>query len=109
MPHIRFFLDEHISKAIAKGLRQRGVDVLTCAEAGRLTASDLEHLHFSKANGFVIVTADNDFLAHHSNGVQHSGIAFLPKPMPVGVVINALLLIYEVFEPAEMDGHVEFL
>ncbi len=33
---IRFYTDEHISRAVVHGLRQRGVDVLTVAEAGLL-------------------------------------------------------------------------
>lgn len=27
MAKIRFYLDEHVAKAVARGLRQRGVDV----------------------------------------------------------------------------------
>ena len=30
---IRFYLDEHVPKVVAKGLRRRGVDVLTVVEA----------------------------------------------------------------------------
>jgi hypothetical protein len=37
---IRFHLDEHIPNAIAKGLRQRGIDVTTTVEAGLRTLSD---------------------------------------------------------------------
>jgi hypothetical protein len=44
MAKIKFFLDEHIPKAVAKGLRARGVEVLTCAEADRLTVGDEDHL-----------------------------------------------------------------
>jgi hypothetical protein len=33
---IKFYLDEHIPKAIANGLRRRGIDVITVVEAGFL-------------------------------------------------------------------------
>lgn len=33
---IQFHLDEHMSKAIAIGLRRRGIDVTTTPEAGLL-------------------------------------------------------------------------
>ncbi|MFN0014985.1 MAG: DUF5615 family PIN-like protein [Saprospiraceae bacterium] len=109
MPAVKFFLDEHIPRAVAKGLRIRGVDVLTCAEAGRLALSDEDHMQFAHAEGYVVVTSDNDFLVLHSAGIPHAGIAFAVSPMPVGQFINALLLIHEVLEAEEMYGHVEFL
>ena len=40
MARIRFFTDEQVSKAVAMGLRRRGVEVLTVPEAGTLGASD---------------------------------------------------------------------
>lgn len=109
MPSVKFFLDEHIPKAVAKGLRLRGVGALTCAEAGRLTSSDAEHLEFSRLEGFILVTADNDFLTLHSDGFPHAGIAFVSRPLTIGQFINALLLIHEVLEDADMAGHIEFL
>ncbi|MCP4113138.1 MAG: hypothetical protein GY749_47680 [Desulfobacteraceae bacterium] len=45
---IKFYLDEHVSKAIAKGLRRRGIDVITVVEAGLLGATDEEHLERAK-------------------------------------------------------------
>jgi predicted nuclease of predicted toxin-antitoxin system len=109
MPNIKFFLDEHIPKAVAKGLRSRGIEVLTCKESDRLTTSDVSHLQFCKNEGFVIVTADNDFLTLHSEGNQHVGIAFATRPLTLGQYINALLLIHEVLEDIDMINHVEFL
>lgn len=44
MEQIRFYLDEHIPSAVARGLRHRGVDVLTVQEAGRSGLSDPEQL-----------------------------------------------------------------
>ncbi|MEW6419266.1 MAG: DUF5615 family PIN-like protein [Nitrospirota bacterium] len=43
---IKFYTDEHVAKAVIKGLRQRGVDVLTVSEAGMRGASDKEHIAF---------------------------------------------------------------
>jgi hypothetical protein len=37
---IRFHLDENAHRAIADGLRRRGVDITTTPEAGLLNASD---------------------------------------------------------------------
>jgi predicted nuclease of predicted toxin-antitoxin system len=56
---IKFYTDEHVSKAVVKGQRQRGVDVRTVVDAGMLTASDQEHLTPAWREGRVIFTQDD--------------------------------------------------
>ncbi len=41
---VKFYTDEHVARAVVRGLRQRGADVLTVPEAGLLGASDEEHM-----------------------------------------------------------------
>jgi precorrin-6B methylase 1 len=41
------YTDEHVPKAVVKGLRERGIDTLTVSEADTLGASDEEHLAFA--------------------------------------------------------------
>ena len=36
---VKFYIDEHLPKAVIDGLRRRGVDVLTVPEAGMMGAS----------------------------------------------------------------------
>ena len=62
MSEIRLYVDEHVPRAVVQGLRRRGVDVLTVPEAGRLGASDEEHLAFARGEGRVVFTQDGDFL-----------------------------------------------
>jgi len=59
---IRFHLDENRHHAIAEGLRRRGVDVTTTADAGLLSTSDEVQAAHCLAVGRVIVTQDRDFL-----------------------------------------------
>ena len=106
---IRLYTDEHVAKAVVRGLRQRGVDVVTVPEADLLTASDEEHLAFARGSGRVIFTQDDDFLRLHAAGATHSGIVYAPQGRPVGQVIRGLMLIWEVLAPSDMEGHVEFL
>ena len=47
-----------MSKAAIRGLRERGIDVLSVPEANMLGASDEEHLAFALAEGRVIFTQD---------------------------------------------------
>lgn len=109
MDRISFYLDEHVAKAVAKGLRQRGIVVFTCSEMNTLGLSDVEQLALATKESWVIVTKDNDFLLLHAQNVPHSGIVFVTRPLGIGEFINGLLLIYEVLEKKDMEGHVEFL
>jgi hypothetical protein len=47
MAAVRYYLDEHVAEAIATGLRNRGIDVLTLSEAAMLGASDREHFSYA--------------------------------------------------------------
>ena len=76
---IRFHLDENCTGAIASGLRRRGIDVTTSAEAGLLGAADTEHVAYALPLGRVIFTQDGDFLGIHRLGLPHPGIAYCPK------------------------------
>ena len=107
---IRFHLDEHCDPAIARGLRLHGVEVTTTSEAGLLHAEDEVHIAYGLASGRVVFTQDQDFLRHHAAGLEHRGIAFAyQNSRSIGQIIAALLLIWEIYEPEEMVGRVEFL
>lgn len=106
---IQFYTDEHVPKAVARGLRQRGVDVITVQEAGMLGASDEEHLSFAQEQGRVIFTQDEDFLRLHASERHHAGIVYAHQQTAVGEMIRGLMLVFELLESDEMEGHVEFL
>jgi hypothetical protein len=40
MAEVRYYADEHIPKAVIRGLRQRGVDILGVADAALMGAAD---------------------------------------------------------------------
>ncbi|MEZ5583068.1 MAG: DUF5615 family PIN-like protein [Candidatus Competibacteraceae bacterium] len=109
MSKIRYYTDEHVSKAVIRGLRQRGVDVLTTPEAGKLNALDEEHLDFALSDRRVIFTQDDDFLKLAASGKTHGGIVYAPQHMPVGHIIQSLMLIYQVLEAEEMADNVEYI
>lgn len=106
---IRFYTDEQVARVVVDGLRRRGVEVMTCQEAGLLGASDDEHLAFAAGRQCVIFSQDDDFLRLHASSVPHTGIVYAHQRTPIGVIIQGLLLIYEVLEPQEMVNHVEFI
>lgn len=107
---IRFHLDEHINPAIANGLRRRGIDVTTTADVGLQGTTDEEHLAFARAERRLIVTHDDDYLRLHQRGIPHAGIAYCrQQTRSIGEMLRALILIWAVLAPEEMENHVEFL
>jgi predicted nuclease of predicted toxin-antitoxin system len=107
---IRFHLDEHCDPAIAAGLRRHGIDVTTTPEAGLVGATDEEQVAYALPRGRVIFTQDRDYLRLHAAGTPHAGIAYCHQnTRSIGEIIDALILIWEVYEPSEMRNRLEYL
>lgn len=72
-------MDAHIRGAVTRGLRARGVDVLTAQEDSERTLDDPEILDRALQLGQVVFTNDTDFLAHamrrQEAGVPFAGVA----------------------------------
>lgn len=106
---VKFYTDEHVARAVIRGLRARGADVLTVPEAGLIGASDEMQLERARIEGRIFFTQDEDFLALHAAGVAHTGIAYTHQGTPIGDIIRGLMLIHQLLEAEEMIGHVEYL
>lgn len=109
MVKLKFYADEHISKAVVKGLKARGIDAENCVDLGMQAATDEEHLRYALQERRVIVTYDSDFLKLHQMGLPHAGIAFSSRPKSIGEMISILLLMHEVLSPDEMENMIEFI
>jgi len=57
----------------------------------------------------VLFTQDADFLRLHASGVEHAGILYARQQTAIGDVIRDLMLVFEVLEPGEMEGQLEYL
>jgi predicted nuclease of predicted toxin-antitoxin system len=108
MTKIRYHTDEHVSKAVVRALRRRGVDVQRTPEVGLLSASDEDHFARAGEDGRVIFTQDDDFLRLAAVS-EHAGIVYAVPDKPIREIIAGLMLIYDVLEAEEMWNHVEFL
>ena len=106
---IKFYMDEHIPKAVTEGLRRRGVNVLSAQEAGMLGANDYDLLSLANKEGRVIFTKDADFLRLHKAGISHRGIIYSSKQSLVGYTVRVLMMIYDLVTLEEMVGRVEFI
>ena len=106
---IKFFMDEHVPPAVTHGLQLRSVDVLTTQEANMLKQDDEELLRFATSQERVMFSQDEDFLALHNKGIEHSGIAYTPQGTSIGEMVRGLLLIHDVLTPDEIRGRIEYL
>ncbi|MEM1007393.1 MAG: DUF5615 family PIN-like protein [Myxococcota bacterium] len=109
MPEIRYYTDEHVGKAVVRGLRQRGIDVLTIPETKMLGASDKDQLDFAHHQGRVFFTQDDDFLRFAAMGVVHSGIVYARMRTPIGEVVRGLTMIAHSLNAEDMICHVEYI
>lgn len=106
---IKYYTDEHVAKAVVRGLRQRGVDVVTTPDANMQSATDDEHLELATQQERVVFTQDDDFLRLAAEGQEHAGIVYAAQHTAVGTIVVGLMLIYQVLTPKEMRNHVEYL
>jgi len=107
---IKFHLDENVRNAISQGLRRRGIDVTTTPEQSLIGISDKAQLEFATSRQRVIFTQDTDFLRMNQTNINHCGIVYCSQgTKSIGEIIRGLILIWELLEPADMLGKVEFL
>src|SRR6184192_976159 len=82
---LRLYLDEDASsRSLVRGLRARGLDVLTAIQAGKLQTDDPSQLEFASQNGRVLYTYNvSDFYHLHTawaaQGKSHAGIILVAQ------------------------------
>jgi hypothetical protein len=111
---VPLYMDHHVKAAITAGLRNRGVDVITCAEDGTDQADDDQILERATQVGRAIFTQDDDFLALAdewlNNGRDFAGMIYAEQlGITIGQAVRDLELIAKVFDPADMKNRIEFL
>ena len=95
--------------AVAKGLRRRGIDVLTVPEARTTGDEDPDQLALANKLGRIFFTHDSDHLGLAAAGQTHSGIVFASRQMPAGDNIRALILVHQLLTAEELVGKIEFI
>jgi predicted nuclease of predicted toxin-antitoxin system len=107
---LRFYADQHFPGPVVRGLRRRGLDIVTAQEAGRCGLPDAEQLALATVEERVVVTFDTDFLALHNAGTQHAGIAWCPATKySIGQLIQMLVLLHGVSDRDDMRNRLEYL
>jgi predicted nuclease of predicted toxin-antitoxin system len=71
----KLYMDVHVRRAVADGLRLRGVDVITAQEDRAAELDDAELLDRAAALGRVLFSQDDDLL-REAKQRQQSGVSF---------------------------------
>ncbi len=111
---VALLMDHHVHRGISRGLRRRGIDVLTAHEDGRAAIPDEDLLQRATELGRPVFTQDDDFLeiaAHwRQMGRPFAGIIYAHQlRATVGHIVADLHLICEACIPEELRNTVLFL
>jgi predicted nuclease of predicted toxin-antitoxin system len=107
-------MDHHVDIAITRGLRLRGVTVLTAEEDGTKQLADPLLLDRAMALGYVLFTQDVDLLAEAARrqaaGEAFAGVVFArQRVVSIGQCVQDLELMAKVYDPVDMMNRVEYL
>ncbi len=111
---ISYYLDENVEGQITRGLRQRGIDVLTIEDDGQGGRSDPEVIERAARLGRVAFSRDRDFLheaaRRQRDGDSFQGVVYASKAeVAFGRVIDDLVLLTEAGQPENFQNAVFFL
>lgn len=113
MTAIRFFTDEDVYAAVARGVRNAGFDAISTPEANRTGSSDESQLQWSTRAGRVLLTFH---VAHFSQihsewlsrGEHHAGLV-LSSQRPIGDVLRRMIHLGGKLDAETMIDRIEFL
>ena len=111
---VPLYMDQHVHGDITRGLRSRGVDVLTTFEDGTADWDDEDLLIRATSLGRFMFTQDDDFLAITTRwlqaGREFAGLAYARQHrISVGQAINDLEIIARASDPDDVRDQVIFL
>jgi len=111
---VALYMDVHVPRPITRGLRKRGIDVLTAQEDGTARWSDPDLLDRATELARVLFSQDEDLLAEaarrQSRGVAFSGIIYVPQlGLSIGKSVEQLELLAKAGVPDDFVSVVQYL
>ena len=111
---VALYMDVHVKQAITRGLRRRGVDVLTAQEDGSAMLDDASLLDRAASLRRLVFTQDDDFLTEanrrQTNGEYFVGVVYIHQRIAVvGQCVSDLETIAFASELEEYAGQVRYL
>lgn len=114
MAAIRIYPDENVPVGVVEGLRRRGVDAWSTADAGNLGLGDEAQLCYAAQERAILFTHDVDLVSiarrWTSEGREHSGVVYAhQKAFMIGDCVRPLKDYADMLGPEDMRNCVEFL
>lgn len=113
---MNLLFDENIDHDIVRGIKFRldRIVLTTVQEAGLTGAYDPEILEYAASLNFILVTHDLKTVPRYANnrvraGLPMHGVFAVPKALPVGQVIEDLILLIECSLEGEWENRVVYL
>lgn len=116
MPRLRLAVDENFNNNVVRGLLRRDpdLDIMRVQDAGLSGASDPEVLAWAAREGRVLLTHDVTTVTLYAfdrvrAGQPMPGVFEVRRSVPVGRVIEDILLLVECSMEGEWEGRVHYL
>lgn len=111
---LKLYMDEHVHGAVTRGLRQRGIDVLTVQEDGWEGCNDADLLDRASALSRIMFTQDADFLreavGRQKRGESFAGVIYLHQQrLTIGQCIEELEILATLSDACEYVNRIEHL
>lgn len=113
---LSFLADENFNGRIVRGLKLRSpeADVARVQDVGLSGADDPDVLAWAAVAGRIVLTHDVKTMAGFAydrvaKGERMPGVIEVDDMLPIGAVIEELLLVVECGEPADFENQVVYL
>lgn len=111
---IALYMDENVEGQITRGLRARGIDVLTVEEDGRRQTDDAKLIDRAVELNRIAFSRDEDFLREAARRQRHGepfgGVIYAHKShVSIGQCIQDLELVAQAGQSEDFSGRVFYL
>lgn len=111
---LALYMDTNVHGAVTRGLRARGIDVLTAQEDGHADAPDSVVLERASTLGRLLFTQDDDLIreatARQRDGIRFAGVVYAhQRRASIAQCIDDLELIALAASPEDTANRVEYL
>jgi hypothetical protein len=113
---VRFVADENLDNDIVRGLLRRdpNLDIQRLQDVGLTGADDITVLEWCAREGRVLLTHDVSTITRHAyerikTGQPMPGVFEISRTLPIGSVLEDLLLLAEYSIDGEWEGQVRYL
>ena len=111
---VALYTDVHVPRPITRGLRRRGVDVLTAQEDGTAGWEDPQLLDRSGELGRVLFSQDEDLLIESARrqreGIQFAGVIYAPQlELSIGQFIEEPEILAKAGLPGDFVNRGQYL